>query len=203
MIDYSKYKYNGWGLSKEALKFLEDLVNTHSLNRAIEFGSGQSTYFLEDLGVDYVSFDNNPVYAAQTDKVVFRNLRQLDDNAFDSVITNKVSYFDICNKFPQPEEVTLRTANCFYGFEPGDIEGKFDLVIIDGPNGNGRSLAFNAIKNNLSPISYLFIDDYNHYPFIEHLKIMFPNSKLIKSFDYSGGDNRSSRDYWQIYKVTK
>ena len=196
MIDYNKYEYNGWGLSKEALKFLEDLVNTHSLNRAIEFGSGQSTYFLEDLGVDYISFDNDPFYAAQTDKVVFRDLRQLDDNAFNSVITNKVSYFDICNKFPQPKEVTFKTANCFYGFESSDIEGEFDLVIIDGPNGNGRSLAFNAIQNNLSSISYLLIDDYNHYPFTEHLKIVFPHSELVKSFDYNGGDNRSSRDYW-------
>lgn len=203
MINYNKYEYNGWGLSKEALKFLEDLISTHSLNRAIEFGSGQSTYFLEDLGVDYVSFDNDPFYAAQTDKVVFRDLRQLDDDAFYNVITNKVSYFNICNKFPRPKEITTRIANCFYGLKSGDIKGKFDLVIIDGPNGNGRSLAFNAIKDNLSPISYLFVDDYNHYPFIEHLKIMFPHSELIKSFDYDGEGHRSSADYWQIYKVIK
>jgi len=40
---------------------------------------------------------------------------------------------------------------------------KFDLILIDGPNGNKRSLWYSKIRNNVKPGTVILIDDFNHY----------------------------------------
>jgi len=194
MVNFDKYIYNGWGLSKVALIKLKDIIKEHNLKNAIEFGSGQSTYFLNDIGINYTSFDDNKKYASKLDNVIIRNLIQLSDNEFYSIINGNVNYLDICKIYPVFNEIHSRQKNCFYKLESDDIYGKFDLVIIDGPHGNGRSIAFNLIKPFLCKTSFILVDDYNHYPFINHLKIAFPNAKLYYS-------QTERDDNFKIYKI--
>jgi hypothetical protein len=194
MIDYNKYHYTGWGLSKEALQFLEQLIINNSLKSAIEFGSGQSTYFLEDINIDYVSYDDDPHYAAPFKNVKISKLKELDNETFNKVIHNEVNYIDVNSKFPSPVHVNTRQRNCFYTLNKEDIKGKFDLVLLDGPNGNGRSLSYNVLKDYLLPTSYILIDDYTHYPFVDDLKLTYPNSELIHEY-------KNGRDEWCVYKI--
>ena len=97
---------------------------------------------------------------------------------------------EVYKNFNNIEGINTRTKNLFYEFLPEDLSGKFDLVILDGPNGSGRSLCFNTIKPFLSDTSYIFVDDFDHYPFIDHLKICFPQAKLFKK----------SKD-WAVFEV--
>jgi hypothetical protein len=53
---------------------------------------------------------------------------------------------------------------------------KFDIVLIDGPNGDKRSLWYSKIKNNVYPGTILLIDDFNHYESF--------GSELDKNFEY-------------------
>jgi hypothetical protein len=57
--------------------------------------------------------------------------------------------------------------NNFYKIEESDLNGVYDIVILDGPNGNGRNFAFLHIKQYLNSGSIIYIDDYNHYDFVE------------------------------------
>jgi len=196
MVDFSKYTYNGWGLSKSALIKLKELIDGYDIKRVIEFGSGQSTYFLDDIGVEYISFDDNPIYAAKLKNVMIRDIVQLKDDTFSDIIFNKINYFDICDNQPILKNTHSRQKNCFYKLNGDDISGNFDLVIIDGPHGNGRSIAFNVINPFLSERSFILVDDYNHYPFIDNLKIYFPDNKLYYSHNESG-------DYFEIYEIFK
>ena len=43
---------------------------------------------------------------------------------------------------PKKSPLTTRQRNNFYNIQPGDISGVYDLMILDGPNGNGRNIAF-------------------------------------------------------------
>lgn len=194
MINYNKYTYNGWGLSKEALQFLQKIITKNSLKSAIEFGSGQSTSFLEDMGINYISFDNDPQYAAPYKNVKITELKELDDKTFSKVINNEIDYIDINFKFKKPSKIHTRQKNCFYSLNKKDINTKFDLVILDGPNGNGRSLSYNFLKPYLLPISFILIDDYTNYPFIDHLKLTYPNLELIH-------EHKSNNDEWCVYKI--
>ena len=40
---------------------------------------------------------------------------------------------------------------------------QFDLILIDGPNGDKRSLWYSKIKNNVKIGTICLIDDFNHY----------------------------------------
>lgn len=194
MIDFDKYSYNGWGLSKNALIELNKLIHTYKLKNVLEFGSGQSTYFLNEVGINYTSFDDNEKYSSKVKNVIIRPLVQLNDDVFNDIITNKINYLEICESYEDTNITHTRQKNCFYKLKPNDILDKFDLVIIDGPHGNGRSISFNVIKSILEKNAFIFIDDYTHYPFVEHLYISFPNAKLHYT-------HNSNNDSFQIYQI--
>lgn len=40
---------------------------------------------------------------------------------------------------------------------------KFDLILIDGPNGDKRSLWYSKIRSNVKHGTVLLVDDFNHY----------------------------------------
>jgi hypothetical protein len=50
---------------------------------------------------------------------------------------------------------------------------KYDLVLIDGPNGNGRNFSYIHLKNKLNSGAYIIIDDYFHYDFVEKCLMFF------------------------------
>lgn len=194
MINYDNYSFDNWGLSKDALSTLETIIIDNNCKRAIEFGSGQSTYFLKDIGIEYISFDNDTKYSAKLDNVFIKDLVKVDDDSFDKIIKNQLNFLDISENFPIITTFTTRQKNCFYRLSSNDFNEKYDLVILDGPNGNGRSIAFNVIKPYLMPTSYILIDDYSHYPFIDHLLQSYPNSELIKV-------RTNGMDIFALYKI--
>lgn len=196
MINYSKYKYTGWGLSQKALKALEKIIIDNNINNVLEFGSGQSTYFFKDLKLNHLSIDNDINFSAKVDNVIITNIKQTDDILFSKIINNEIDFEDLVSSLPNITNIHTRMRNCFYDVSNINIDNKFDLVSLDGPHGNGRSIAFNYIKKYINDICYILVDDYNHYPFVEHLKLMFPNNILVNS-------NTEKGDNWALYKVTK
>jgi hypothetical protein len=56
------------------------------------------------------------------------------------------------------------------------LDKKYDIIIIDGPDGNLRAKWYHKIRNNVKDDTIIFIDDYNHY-------IEFEN-ELNKNFSY-------------------
>ena len=75
---------------------------------------------------------------------------------------------------PTEQYPETRVRNVFYEFNYRNWQdGTIDLLIIDGPNGNGRSLAFPFLKNAMRFPSWVLIDDYLDYPFLDDLKRVF------------------------------
>ena len=72
-----------------------------------------------------------------------------------------------------------RQRNNFYELRDGDLSGVYDFVILDGPNGNGRSLAYLLLKDHLISGSYVLIDDITHYDFIERFLSVFSAKEVI------------------------
>jgi|SaaInlV_200m_DNA_2_1039689.scaffolds.fasta_scaffold00814_2 hypothetical protein len=180
MINYEKYEYSGWTLCKEAFEQLFILIRDKKLTNVLEFGSGVSTSFLKDLNINYVSFDGDSTYSAKEENVLIRPVRQATKEYYNSIIENKKSFnIEEFNKFPQILKEHTRQKYCFYSIEDNDLVNQpFDLILLDGPHGNGRSFAFNLIKSMLKKETYILVDDYNHYPFIDNLKIIFPKASL-------------------------
>lgn len=183
-MNYSKYITDGWGLTITALKQLAEIIASFNKDkvRVIEFGSGKSTEFLHDYNkelnfeLEVLTFDNDPNFAykeKENDNVtlLMRNLVECSDKDFEKMFKNK-SYDSEAMK-PKTSPLTTRQRNNFYDIKHNDINGIYDIVILDGPNGNGRNLAFLHLIGHLDKGSYVLIDDTSYYKFVDRFKNIF------------------------------
>lgn len=162
-----KYTTNGWTVSDKALESLSKIVKPGT--RVLEFGSGVSTQFFLDSGCDVDSFDNDPDHAHPHAKIV--GLVECGDYDFDRMFLEKNLDF---GKFkPISQVVHTRQHNVFYDIDKGSLKNAYGIVSIDGPHGNGRSLAFLHCMGRLEPGTFIFMDDYDHYDFLERCRSIF------------------------------
>jgi hypothetical protein len=54
-----------------------------------------------------------------------------------------------------------------------------DLAILDGPNGNGRSISFLHLKDKISKDCAIFIDDSDHHDYLERCSQVFDTEILV------------------------
>jgi hypothetical protein len=176
MIDHSSYWIGGMGLHSSQLLELETIILTQDVKNIVEFGSGQSSRFFSDLktfhNLDYsvTSFDHNRAYAF--DSAIIRYLVSCDDEVFSKTFEDKQITKDSFSN-AQHEKDNFRVKNCFYDLTDEDLPDDIDLVVLDGPNGNGRSLAFPHLVGKLKSPCYVMIDDVNHYDFLDRAKQIF------------------------------
>ena len=74
----------------------------------------------------------------------------------------------------------------------------FDLILIDGPTGDKRSLWYSKIRNNVKPGTIILIDDFNHYKcFSDELDKTFEYEMLSFSDEPPLPGNKS----WKIVRI--
>lgn len=208
MVNIEKYKNNGWGLSRKCFLDIENILSKIDNPNIVEFGSGVSTEFF----VDYLnennkdgkitSFDDSEELSSKiVDKKLNLKIRKLvecDDNNFKYMFEH--SNYDASKMEYRKKAPHTRQKNCFYEITPADIEGTVDLAVVDGPHGNGRSLSFLHLINHLKSGSFVVIDDYNHYDFVEKFTMIFPDSELISE---SSSGRKNQWESGGIYKIFK
>ena len=184
-----QYNTNGWTLGKLSLGILQKIILNKPKNkiRIIEFGSGLSTTFLVDLNkellnkeLEITSFDNDVRFSydnkEQEVNLCIRNLVECTDENYQKMLKNKSYSSDAM--YPKKSPLTTRQKNNFYDVQENDIVGDYDLMILDGPNGNGRNIAFLHMMGHLKPGSHVFIDDHSHYDFKETFLKLFKAEQL-------------------------
>tara|TARA_Y100000389_G_C17310834_1_gene437885 strand:+ start:87 stop:758 length:672 start_codon:yes stop_codon:yes gene_type:complete len=211
-------KYNiGAGLNKNVylklIDILDEKLKKKDKLRILEFGSGMSTKFFLDYNnlwkkdqdlLEITSFDNDLKWCYKKNEndtclnLYIRDLIECNENDFNKQMETKIfnkNVFSIRNTPP-----TWRQRNCFYNIQENDIHDKYDIVIIDGPNGNGRNISYLHFKENLEKESIILIDDFNScdnefkYKFVEYAKHFF-NLEDIYTYessnigDYEKGGN--------------
>lgn len=200
-MELQKYKNDGWGISQLGFTYLLQLIETSESvpTRILEFGSGSSTRFFCDIVKDGIkdmtitSFDNDITYAykpTNTESFLTLNIRPL-------VECNDPEYLtQMLTQQYMPEHMRDKTSvlepiqrNNFYRIEDGDLSGIYDIVLLDGPNGNGRNFAFLHIKPYVTSGSIIYIDDYNHYDFLEQCVANFDCEILVQHTEGIGHDN--------------
>jgi len=201
MVNLEKYKNDGWGLSRKCFGNILTILNPIRTNKinVLEFGSGMSTEFFVDLisegyDLNIVSYDNDIEYCTKIEhpklKLYISELIECYDSDFISQFQNKK--YNRGFYFNKISEVNTRQSNTFYDVKENDLPEIIDLMIVDGPHGNGRSIAFLHGLNHLTVDSHIVIDDYNHYDFVDKFKILYPNSEQIYI------SNTGSLNQWKL-----
>lgn len=172
-----KYNPTPYSLTVKGIESIVEILEKENIADILEFGSGRSTDYLVGLGYNVFSFDDDAKYASKSKNVQIVELAALDDKDYQDVVEGKIDFFDLV--VTPTSQRSSRQSNCFYILDNKSIKQKFSFIIIDGPNGNGRSLAFNVIRNKIKTPCYVFIDDFFHYPFVENFKHTFPDSTEV------------------------
>jgi hypothetical protein len=173
----------------------------------LEFGSGRSTKFIESELLRaggrgrLISYDHDLTYA-YIPKTGFSEVRiralatWKDQRSFDLLFS--AGWTRPVYPVTLSEGMEFRARNTFYEIMDDDLENVFpDLVILDGPNGNGRSAAFPLLVDNLKPGSRILIDDLDHYDFKEKMQQVLNVETLLEVRDYRIHPLYS----WGLYRV--
>ena len=188
MKDIDQYWNGGMGLHSIVLRHIIEIIEKNDIKQIVEFGSGASTKFLLNLrhylNKDYfiTSFDHHPVYCF---KEIHENLKfnRLDLESCDDQEFEKMFNLGIIDKQKfintQHEKDNFRAKNTFYMINDGTLPDNIDLVILDGPNGNGRSISFLYLKEKIVDECFIVIDDVDHYDFINRCMQVFDVQVLV------------------------
>jgi hypothetical protein len=103
--------------------------------------------------------------------------------------------------FKKITAVHTRQRNTFYEIKEGELPDVIDVMIVDGPHGNGRSIAFLHGIGRLRKGSFVVIDDYNHYDFIERFQMLFPESELVAISNTGSINQWELGGNYQIFKI--
>ena len=174
-----KYSPTPFSLTDKGMKAIVKVLKEQNIENVLEFGSGKSTDYLTDLGYNVVSLDDDSKYASNQIGVKVVDLVTLTQTDFSGVLNGEIDYYEACKSLKPVTSRSSGQVNCFYKLDNLPISSKVSFVIVDGPNGNGRSIAFQLIKEVINLPCYVFIDDYFHYPFVENFLNIFPNSEKI------------------------
>ena len=191
-MNYQKYYKDNMGLHELQLRQLKTIIEENDVKTIVEFGSGASTQFFIDLyeeeGLDYkiYSFDHNPQYAYPNEhpalSLTMAPLIKCSPEHFDEMFTKDEyddSAFEVCE---EADIRDFRVKNAFYDLYPNELPDNIDLVLLDGPNGNGRSISFLHLKDKLADLSYILIDDANHHDYVERCQQTL-NAKIVESVE--------------------
>jgi hypothetical protein len=112
--------------------------------------------------------------------VNLRHIEETDDNTFEKMFDEKKYHGEYMHL-----KTSTHLRNQFYSLKSDDLNGVYDYMLLDGPHGNGRSLAFLHVIGHIDTNTIVFIDDSTHYDFEGHLLKIFNAEKI---FEHIGGN---------------
>lgn len=200
-IEDNKWGFRGWALSKSSIKYFYAYLSDKSEKNIVEFGGGSSTIFWNELlrkqanDFNYITLEHHPEWADKLKsidelqgEIFLCKLKQLDDTTREEIFLNPKTASAIWEKSDKYLSVDdycdTRARNCFYDIPESIMNSdiQFDGIILDGPHGNGRSIAFPLLYNHIKPGTIVLLDDYTHYPFLDDLKQVY-DFEILKLSD--------------------
>lgn len=194
------YPFDPMSLSKSALvRLCRQLDHSKEWN-ILELGGGQSTLFwsaldeLNLLKLTVTTLEHDSGWTAdlrgrvRSDRVHVsaQQLKQINDEEWERIFADPDGALERWQQsgaaVPKEQYKNYTIHNAFYCdlHQAGLAAQSVDVLIVDGPHGNGRGLAFPLLATVLKPDAWVLIDDFDHYPFLECLERVFRHEELIR-----------------------
>lgn len=202
LSEQAGWGFNGMTLSRTSLVQLCRRLDEQSGRlRLLELGGGQSTMFwwallqLELLEAEVTTLEHHEEWAANLAqrvegehrvRVVPQTLKQITDEEWGMIFHNPLEaaarWASVGWTVPKAQHDWYKIHNTFYG-EADQLDltpESVDVLIVDGPHGNGRSLAYPLYCRQLKPNALVLVDDFDHYPFLDDLGRVFHFEELYR-----------------------
>lgn len=186
------HAWDDWSFNYHSMLVVAALIIREGIKHVVEFGAGYSTIALVEFcrqiapNLRWDSFEHQVEFARRIQEHLPSDERyhlhtpplvQVSDQDFRDLfsIADSVGHFlSVMARVPAEKLLDTRLRNCFYGFDFRSFsECEVDLVLIDGPSGNGRSLALPLLRDVVRLPSWVLLDDFTHYPYLDDLARVF------------------------------
>lgn len=201
-------------LSKGALVHLCRRLDHNRTWRILELGGGLTPHFWNEivtqelLPISLITVEHDLTLSNTWKEAELGNgciefhtqpLKNLTDEEWNEIFSCPDIALSVWNSYGLPvptdqhNHYTIR--NTFYA----DVDmlpledDSIDVMILDGPHGNGRSLAYPLFYKKLKPDAFVLVDDYDHYPFMDDLRRFFQVEEISRE---GKGDYR-----WQLCRL--
>jgi hypothetical protein len=200
-------EFGGWALAASALRYLFYYIMQAKIPgqpyHILELGGGQSTMFWKGLSnrvpeISVITWEHDSAFAESLAlrvrgtpvDVRLKRLMQYTDKDWEAIFAvTTLGELDIALQSASPKIVgeaeysNWRIHNTFYEFDAACTEDfVIDALIVDGPHGNGRSMAYAVFARRMRIGTLILIDDVSHYSFLEHLSKFVEFTILQTSF---------------------
>lgn len=155
---------------------IRDFHEKNGVVNILEFGCGFTTdlllYIRRDknyniqldsfthLTSEYNSNSNNDFHSVKK-----RQLLTCSDSSYNRMLSSHKYNSNFMVKCQQNPNKKL--CNTFYQIKNNDLKPNYDIIIISGPNGNGRDISFLHIKDKIKKGGFILIDKLDRYVSIE------------------------------------
>lgn len=175
IVNYSIPEFSGgWSYTNKEMRELFKHVNYYPSYSILEFANGDSSLKILDHFKKHTKSLNYTLYPS--DNTFLSN--NLNDNF-------EVQLYDL-NRI---ESIPMPTRT-------------YDLILVDGPNGEARSLWYSKLKPCVKKGTLLLVDDFNHYKsFSEELDKNFEYELL--SFSDEKPFSPSGEHSWKIVRIIR
>lgn len=197
--------FSSWAMPKEALIFFCcSLPRLDIPLRILELGAGQSTIFWyllmkkNNLNLIVTSLEHDLIWIEKIReklgdcsslRIEHLDLKTINEEEWTKIFNNPKEAKNVWNslgtKVPNEKFNDYSIHNAFYEI-PAELFariGTIDAMIVDGPHGNGRSLAFPLFYNQLNPHAVVLLDNVDHYNFLGNLLSLFNFRILTKKIE--------------------
>jgi len=161
----------GWSYTQKEMNTLFKFIEYKNNYAILEFGLGNST------------------------NLIYSHFKKHTENLTYIGCETNMEY---CKELNKNVEVIFYEIDQIKNISIPDI--LFDLILIDGPNGEYRSLWFNIIKKHVKQGTIILVDDFNHFQSF--------SDELDRNFEYELLDHYDEGPYiaygehsWKIVKV--
>lgn len=193
---------HGLALHKGAIVHLCRRIEANTKKfQVLELGGGYSTLFwyallkLDLLQVQVTTLEHHGAWVKELavllegwggGSIYNLSLKQVSEEQSESLFASPKEslgrWTTVGTAVPKELEDHYTIRNTFYdGLEQLSLPAQsIDVMIVDGPHGNGRSLAYPLFCNALKPDALVLIDDFDHYPFLPDLARVFHYEELYR-----------------------
>lgn len=205
----SGLKFGGWALSKKSIRsFCAHLFSKTDSPNIVELGGGVSTLFWMNMQkicnpiIQVSTFEHNPIWGSKLDSLItdktiqlkvvkIKQISDVEKNIlFNDPIEASNAWLNMGKTIAADQYENTRIKNAFYSLDNSDFDTfmPIDGLVVDGPHGNGRSIAFVLFYRFIHPGTVILIDDFNHYDFLADLgrcfkyEILERQEKKYKSY---------------------
>ena len=180
---------------------LKDIHKKNGVVYVADFDSGYLTDFIVEIKIkhklniimdSFAPFYSDQVPLYQNHKIIKTDFVTCSDASYNNMISRR--QYNPIKMVKSQQSPKRKMYNVFFKLRDKDLRPHYDLVMITGPNSNGRDIAFLHIKERMMIGGFILLNELDKFVSLETMDTIFKTKTEFK--------NNVSIDRIALFRIT-